>query len=92
MQYVKCLVGFCLVLESYESSNDVSDESSDDDEDEESGKIYIYFCSLWTRSCYYVCSIEALHLVNIQELVAPYSYKCPFQHVSFVIKILLVVS
>ena len=33
------LVGFCLVPESYESSDDISYESSEDDEDEELDKI-----------------------------------------------------
>ena len=33
MYYVKCFVGFCVLNESDESSDDVSDESSDDDED-----------------------------------------------------------
>ena len=51
------LVGFCLVPESDESSDDVSDESSEDDEDEESDKFLIYFCSVWTRSCYFACSV-----------------------------------
>ena len=35
------LVGFCLVLESDESPDDVSNESSEDDEDAESDKISI---------------------------------------------------
>ena len=51
------LVGFCLVLELYESSNNVSDESSEDNEDEESDKISIYFCAVWTRSYSFACYV-----------------------------------
>ena len=51
------LFGFCLVTESYESSNDVSDELSEDDEDKKSDEISIYLCAVWTRSCSFVCSI-----------------------------------
>ena len=65
--------------ESDEPSNDVSDESSEDYEDKESYKLLIYFCAVWTGSCSFVCSIAALKLVGIQELVAPYSCKRPFQ-------------
>ena len=50
------LVGFSLVPESYESFNDVYDDSYEEDKDEESDEISIYFCALWTRSCYFVCS------------------------------------
>ena len=92
MQYVKCLVDFFLVPESDESSDDVSDQSSNDDEDEESDEIQIYLCSVWARSCYFACSIAALHLVDIQELVAPYSCKRPFQIVEFILLLLLVLS
>ena len=92
MQYVKCLVGFCLVPESDESSDDVSDKSSDDDEDEESDKVLIYFCAVWTRSCSFVCSIADFHIVDPQEIVAPYSNKRPFKIVSLVILLLLVLS
>ena len=56
---VTSLVGFCLVLESYESSNYLLDGSSEDDEDKESNEIPIYFCALWTRSCYFACSNAA---------------------------------
>ena len=41
---ITVLVGFCLVPESDESSDDVSDESSEDDEDEESDQISIHLC------------------------------------------------
>ena len=92
MQYVKCLVGFCLVPESDESYDDVSYESSDDDEDKEPDEILMYFCAVQTRSCSFECSIAALQIVVIQELVAPYSYKCLFQLVPFVILLLLVLS
>ena len=51
------LVGFCLVPNSYESSENVSDESSEDNEDEESDEITIYFCAVWTRYCSFACSI-----------------------------------
>ena len=54
---VNGLVHFCLVPESYESSDDVSDELSEDDEDEKSDEISIYFCAVWTRSCSFVCSV-----------------------------------
>ena len=53
------LVGFCLVPESDESYDNVSDESSEDKEDKESDKISIYFFAIWTRSCYFACSIAA---------------------------------
>ena len=52
----------------------------------------IYYCAVWTFSCSFECSIAALQLVDIQELVAPYSYKRPFQLVSFVLLLLLVLS
>ena len=45
------------VPESDESSKDVFKESSDDDKEEESDEISIYFCAVWARSCYFVCSI-----------------------------------
>ena len=92
MYYVNSLFGFCLVPKSDESSNDVSNESSDDKEDEESDKIPIYYCVVWARSCSFACSIAALQIVGLQELVAPYSYKRPFQLVSFVLLLLLVIS
>ena len=60
------------------------------DEDKESYEISIYFCTVWARFCSYECSIADLQLVDIQELVAPYSCKRPFQLVSFVILLLLV--
>ena len=85
MYYVKCLVGFYLVPESDESSGDVSEESSDDDEDEESDDISIYFCALWTSSCSFTFSIAALQLVDLQEIVYPYSYKRLFKLDSFVL-------
>ena len=43
MYYIKCLFGFCLVIESDESSNDVSNESYDDDEDDKYDEISIFF-------------------------------------------------
>ena len=51
------LVGVCLVPESDDSLYNVSNESSEDDEDKESEKISIYFCAVWTRSCYFACLI-----------------------------------
>ena len=45
------LVGFCLVPESDESSDNDYNESSKDDEDEESDEISIVFCAIRTRSC-----------------------------------------
>ena len=66
MQYVKCLVGFSLVPESDEPSDDVYDESSDDDEEEESDEISIFFRAVWIRSCSFECSVAALQLVDIQ--------------------------
>ena len=51
---VTVLVGFCLLPESDESSDDVSDKSSDDDEDKELDEISIYFCAALTRSCYLI--------------------------------------
>ena len=53
------LVGFCLVPESDESSNNVYDKSYEDDKDEESDKIPIYFCDVWTCSCTFACSVAA---------------------------------
>ena len=91
MYYVNGLVGVCLVPESDESSDDVSNESSEDDEDEESDEILIYFRAVWTRSCSLACSIADLKLVDIQELFSPYSYKRPFQLVSFVFLLRLVI-
>ena len=91
MQYIKCLVDFCLVPESDDSSNGVSEVSSDDYEDEESDEISIYFRVVWTHYFSFACSIAALQLVDIQELVAPYSYKHPFQLVSFILLLLLVI-
>ena len=90
MQYVKCLFGFCLVLESDESYDDDSKESFDDEEDEESDEISINYRAIWTRSFSVTCYIEALQLVNIQELVSSYSYKRPFHVVSFVPLLILV--
>ena len=72
------LVGFHLVPESDESSDDVSNKSSDDDEKKESDKISIYFCAIWKRSCFFAFSIAALQNVDLQELVTPYSYKRPY--------------
>ena len=92
MQYVKCLVCFFLVAQSDESSNNISDKSSDDNEDKESKEIWMYFRSVWTRSCSFACSIAALHIGGIQELVAPCSYKRPFKLVTFVLLLLLVIS
>ena len=92
MYHVKCLFGFCLVPESDESSGDVSNESSDDKEDEESDEIQIYYRAIWTRSCSFTCFITDFNLVDLQELVALYSYKHPFQLVSFVLLLLLVLS
>ena len=73
MQHVKCLVGFCLVPESDDLPDKVSNESSDDDEDQESDEISIYLCAIGTRSCSFACSIADLQLVGLKELVAPYS-------------------
>ena len=53
------LVGFCLVPESDDSSDDIYDKLSEDDEDEEPDEISIYFCAVWTRSCYFTYSIAA---------------------------------
>ena len=92
MQYIKCLVGFYLVPKSDEASDNISNESSNGNEDEESDEMSMYFCTVWTRYCSFACSIAALQLVYHQEIVAPYSYKLPFQLVSFVILILIVVS
>ena len=92
MQYVKCLVGFCLVPESYESSDDVSNESYDDKEDKESDKNSIFYRAVCTRSCSFACYIAALQIVDLQELVAFYSYKRLFQLVSFVLLIIIVLS
>ena len=69
------MVGFCLVPELDDSSDDVSDKSSEDDEDEESDKLLIYFRVVWTHSCSFACSIVAFQLVDIQELFSAYSYK-----------------
>ena len=87
MYYVKCLFGFCLVPKSDESYDDVSNESFDDKEDKESDKISIYYRAVWTRSC-----SSALQIVDLQELVAFYSYKRLFQLVSLVLLIILVLS
>ena len=92
MQYVKCLFGFCLVPESDESSNDVFNDPSDDKEEEKSDDILIYYRAVWTRSFSFTCYIANLQLVDLQELVAFYSYKRPFQIVSFALMILLVLS
>ena len=51
------LVDFFLVTESYESSDDVYNESFEDDEDEESDKISIYFCAIRTSSCSLIASL-----------------------------------
>ena len=67
------LVKFCLVLESDKSSDDVFISSSEDDEDKESDEISIYLCAVWTRSCYFACSIADLRLVDLHELVDFYS-------------------
>ena len=53
------LVGFCLVSDSDESSDDVSDESFEDDRNEETDEISIYLCGVWTSSCSFACSIAA---------------------------------
>ena len=90
--YVKLLVGFSLFPESDESTDNASDESSEDDEDEESYEILMYFRAVCTRYCFFACSIVALHIVDLQELVAPYSYKLPFHIVSFLFLFLLVLS
>ena len=54
---VTSLVHFILVPESYESSDDVYNESSEEDEDEESDEILIYFCAIWTHSCSLIASL-----------------------------------
>ena len=66
---VTVLVGFYFAPESDKSSDNVSNNSS---EDEESNKISIYFCAIRRRSCSFACSVAALQLVGIQEIVAPY--------------------
>ena len=86
------MVGFFLLPESYESYDDVSDKSSDDNEDEESDKISIYFRAVCKRSCSFACSVATFQLVDLQELVPPYSYKRPIQLVSFILLLLLVLS
>ena len=48
------LVGFYLVSESDESSDNVYNESSEDDEDKESDEFSIYFCAIRTRSCSFI--------------------------------------
>ena len=90
MYYVKCLVDFCSVPESDESSDNFSNESSEDDEDKESDEISIYFCAVLKLFCSFACSIVALQIFDIQEIVAPYSYTLPFQLVSFVLLLLIV--
>ena len=50
-------VVICLVPESDESSNNVYNDSYEDDEDKESDENSIYSCSVWTRSCFFACSI-----------------------------------
>ena len=50
-------LGFCLLPESDDSSDDVSNESSEDNEDEESEKISIYFRAVWTHYFSFVCSV-----------------------------------
>ena len=52
-------VSFCLVPESDESSEDVSEDSYGDDGEKESDKISICFCAVWTHSCSFVCFIAA---------------------------------
>ena len=59
LDYVTGLVGFFLIPESDESSNDVLDESSEDIEDEESGEILIYSCAVCTCYYYFACFIAA---------------------------------
>ena len=92
MQYVKCLLGFCLVPESDESPYDVSNESFDDGEGKESDEISIYYCAVWTSSCSFAFYVGALQLVDLQELVSFYSYKRPFPLVSFILLLILVLS
>ena len=53
------LVGFCLVTESYESYENVSEESYEENEDEGSDEISIYFCAVRTNSCSFACSNAA---------------------------------
>ena len=80
------LVVFCLVLESDETSNDVSSNSSDYYEDKESEKYSIYFCTVWTHSCYFECSIAAfaacLSLGNRCSLFIQASISACFFHSS----------
>ena len=71
------LVFFCFIPESDELSDNFSNKSSDDDEKKESDKILIYFWAVWKRSCSFVFSLTALQNIDLQELVAPYSYKRP---------------
>ena len=51
------LVGFSLVPEWDESSDNVVNESFEDDEAEESDKISIYLYAVWTHSCSFAFSI-----------------------------------
>ena len=51
------LVCFCLLSESDESSDDVSNKSFEDNEDEELDEISIQFCTVWTRSCSLIVSL-----------------------------------
>ena len=92
MYYVEGLFGFFLVPESDDLPDDVSNESYDDKDDKEPEKKLIYYRDVWKRSCPFACYIAALHIVDNKERVASYSYYCPFQIVSFVLLLLLMLS
>ena len=59
MTTLVCL-GFSLVPDTDESSNDVSDESSEENEGKELDERYIKFLAGSTHSCYFSCSIADL--------------------------------
>ena len=72
------LVGFCLVPESDESSDNVSDKSSEDDEDEESDKISIFFVLYGHVLVPLHVPLRIFHIFDLQEFSAPYSCKRSF--------------
>ena len=57
LDIVTGLVRFCLVTESDELSDDVSNESFEDDEDDESDETSIYFCAIRTSYCSLIASL-----------------------------------
>ena len=85
------LVGFFLVPESDESYKDVSNESSNDYEEKESEN-FQYISVLYG----YILvplrfTLHIFQLIDLQELLFPYSYKRPFQLVYFVLLVLIVI-